>query len=202
MDFLNEAVAVLLDRIAGSGCEEGVVTLVVDSSAPQCQFERGAVMVAQFGGKSAEFSTFDPIRAKTRISFLSGAVLDDPRRRGAAAVVINVAAGFFCISRRLRACGRDSHLPCCAGLKEVVTGAPVHIIGDCPALSGFLGGQCTPDAASASTVLVTADGLANPEALALIGENLGSQRIIFVGPSTAGVAALLTRETYCPYGKG
>ena len=43
-------------------------------------------MVASFGGKTAEFVTDNPIRARTKISFMFGAPLDTPQTRSAAGV--------------------------------------------------------------------------------------------------------------------
>ena len=43
-----------------SGCEDSGVVLDVNADAVTCQFERGAYMTASFGGRSAEFTTYDP----------------------------------------------------------------------------------------------------------------------------------------------
>ena len=84
MDLIIETVKKLETMMKDSGCEEGGVILDVNSDAENCQFERGACMTAAFGGRSADFVTFDPVRAKTKISFMFGMPLETSRMRGAA----------------------------------------------------------------------------------------------------------------------
>ena len=104
MDIITDSVKKIAMLLKNSGCEEGSVVLDVDPGIKYCQYDKGACMVATFGGRSAEFVTHDPIRARTKISFMFDAALETLRSRAAAGSIINVATGFFCISRILHSC--------------------------------------------------------------------------------------------------
>src|SRR5512137_1253612 len=99
MDIIIETVKKLETMMKDSGCEDRGVVLYVNPDTVNCQFEHGACMTASFGGRSADFTTRNPIRAKTKISFMFGAPLDALPVRGAATAIVNVVAGFFCLSR-------------------------------------------------------------------------------------------------------
>ncbi len=109
MDIIVDSVKKIHTFLRDSGCEEGVVLLEVDPDIVYCQYDKGACMVATFGGRSAEFVTQDPVRAQTKISFMFGADLNTLRSRSAACSIVNVAAGFFCLSRILHSCRECSH---------------------------------------------------------------------------------------------
>ena len=117
-----------------SGCEEGGVVIDVRSDTVNCQFERGACMTATFGGRSADFVTYDPIRAKTKISFMFGTPLDSPAGEGAAAAIVNVATGFFCLSRVLHSCPESSHTECYRQLLHELGGKRIFCMGSIPAV--------------------------------------------------------------------
>ena len=85
MDIIRDSVTKIKDILEHGGCEEGDVLLDVNSKAKNCQFEKGACMSASFGGRTADFVTFDPLRACTKIAFMYGAPLDTVATRGAAA---------------------------------------------------------------------------------------------------------------------
>ena len=99
MDLIIDTVKKLESMMKDSGCEDSGVVIDVRSDTVNCQFERGVCMTASFGGRSADFITYDPIRANTKISFMFGTPLDTPQVRGAAVAIVNVATGFFCLSR-------------------------------------------------------------------------------------------------------
>ena len=122
MDIIRESVNKLETILRHSGCEDAGVLLDVDPDVVTCQFEQGACMTASFGGKSAVFVTHDPVRALTKISFMFGAPLETPAVRSAAGAIINVAAGFFCLSRVLHSCPKTSHAPCLQELKNEISG--------------------------------------------------------------------------------
>ena len=67
IDLIIETVKKLEPMIKDSGCEDCGIVLDVHSDTVNCQFERGACMTASFGGRSADFITYDPIRANTKI---------------------------------------------------------------------------------------------------------------------------------------
>jgi len=104
MTLSHEAIKKLEKILEDSGCEDGIVSLSVNYDTDVCQYPRGVCMEAQFGGKSGWFVTNNPIRADTRISFMYGAPLNDPKQRGAAIAIINAVSAFFCLSRKYQAC--------------------------------------------------------------------------------------------------
>jgi len=130
MDIITDSVKKINVLLKNSGCEEGCVFLDVNADIVYCQYDKGACMVATFGGRSAEFVTQDPIRARTKISFMFDAALDSLRTRAAACSIINVAAGFFCISRILHSCPESSHTDCIKQLEHEIGGKRILCIGD------------------------------------------------------------------------
>jgi len=193
MDIIIDSVHKLQEHLRHSGCEEAGVHLDVNPDAKPCQYERGACMVAAFGGRSAEFVTDDPIRAMTRISFLAGAALDTPKTRGAACAIINVALGFFCLSRVSHACPVSAHLACRNELSTELSGRSVYCIGTM--LRGI-----TDNPERSDVILINGEGLIAEGAGDIIAARNGSARILCLGPSTAGVARLQQFEHWCPYG--
>jgi hypothetical protein len=201
MDILRDAVKKLEQRIAGSGGEDGIVTIDTDPGAAYCQYEKGACLRAQFGGRAAEFITSNPLTAKTRIGFMFGAALERLPQRAAAGAILNVTTGFFCISRVLKSCNPEMHRDCLAALrKEIGTGQvyPVGLQVNTLARLGPVGDN--PE--GARVFLVVGDGLIAKETGDLIVRWRGKKRIVFLGPSTAGVSALEGCEHWCPYGRG
>jgi len=200
MDIIIDSVNKLEDIMQHSGCEEGDVRLAVDPDVKPCQYERGACMVASFGGRSAEFVTADPIRAMTKISFLTGAPLDTPKTRSAACAIINVALRFFCLSRVTHSCPVSAHHTCFTQLNEELAGHTIHCIGALPAIVADNKGFITNDPEKADIILFTGDGLIAEGTGDVIVSLKNSKRILCIGPSTAGVARLWQLEHWCPYG--
>jgi hypothetical protein len=201
MDILLDAVKKLEQRISGSGAEDAIVTIGTDPGTVYCQYEKGACLRAQYGGRSAEFITTNPLTAKTRIGFMFGASLANLPQRAAAGAILNVATGFFCISRVLKSCDPVMHKDCLAALrKEIGTGRvyPVGLHGNVLARIG----PVTESPESADIFLVVGDGLIAEGAGDLIVRWRGEKRIIFLGPSPSGVSALEGCEHWCPYGRG
>ncbi|WP_292424347.1 hypothetical protein [Methanoregula sp.] len=201
MDIITDSVTRLEEIIHHSGCEETGVHLDVDPTAKTCEYERGACMVASFGGRSAEFVTDDPIRAMTKISFMFGASLETPRVRSAACAIINVATGFFCLSRVLHACPKASHAPCLRELTEKLERHRVFCIGKIPVLERAQGLEVTTNIDKADIILVNNEGIIAPETGDLVAAWGKRKQIIFLGPSTAGVSRIQQQEHWCPYGK-
>lgn len=200
MDIIRDSVNQLETMIAHSGCEESGILLEVNPDIVNCQYERGACMIASFGGRSAEYVTQDPIRAQTRISFMFGAPLDSPGTRGAACAIINVVTGFFCLSRVLHACPRSSHKSCRDQLVQEITGKRLYCIGDIPesaiTTENFI--VSTPE--EADIILINGAGIIGMDTGDLISAYKETKRIICIGPSTAGVARLQNLEHWCPFG--
>jgi hypothetical protein len=200
MDIIRDSVNQLETMIAHSGCEESGILLEVNPDIVNCQYERGACMIASFGGRSAEYVTQDPIRAQTRISFMFGAPLDTPGTRGAACAIINVVTGFFCLSRVLHACPRSSHKSCRDQLVQEITGKRLYCIGDIPesaiTTENFI--VSTPE--EADIILINGAGIIGMDTGDLFSAYKETKRIICIGPSTAGVARLQNLEHWCPFG--
>jgi hypothetical protein len=200
MDIIIDSVNKLAEIIHHSGCEEGGVRLEVNADAKPCQYERGACMVASLGGRSAEFVTDDPIRAMTKISFLTGAPLDTLATRGAACAIINVALNFFCLSRVCHACPVSAHASCRKQLHEKLAGHTIHCIGTMPVISSDMRQYITNDPQNAEIILINGEGIIAKGTGDIIASPDVSKRILCLGPSTAGVARLWQWEHWCPYG--
>ncbi len=138
MDLIIDTVKKLESMMKDSGCEDSGVVLDVRSDTVNCQFERGVCMTASFGGRSADFITYDPIRANTKISFMFGTPLDTPQVRGAAVAIVNVATGFFCLSRVLHSCPGSSHTECCRQLLNELGEKRIFCMGSMPAIDAAL----------------------------------------------------------------
>lgn len=202
MDIVVDAVKKLKNLLEHGGCTDSGVLLDVDPDTVNCQFEKGACMTATFGGKCGVFTTFDPIRARTKISFMFDAPLDTPPVRGAACAIINVAAGFFCIARVLRPCKQQSHQPCMKKFTEEISGKRVSCIGSNSGFKAVPGIHFLENPSSAEIILINGEGIIGPGIGDEIEKLRASTRIICIGPSAAGIARLYDLEHWCPYGCG
>ena len=202
MDILIDSVNKLETILKHSGCEEVGVLLDVNPDVVNCQFDWGACMTASFGGRSAEFVTSDPIRAQTKISFMFGSPLDTPVVRSAACAMINVATGFFCLSRVLHACSGSRHADCMRELGTVIQGKKILCIGSIPAIEDTFRTYIVTDPKEADLILINSEGIIVAGVGDLIAEFKDTKRVICLGPSTAGVARLQQLEHGCPYGTG
>ena len=202
MDILIDSVNKLETILENSGCEEVGVLLDVNPDVVNCQFDWGACMTASFGGKSAEFVTSDPIRAQTKISFMFGAPLDTTAVRSAACAMINVATGFFCLSRVLHACQEPRHADCIRKLGTVIQGKKILCIGSIPAIEDTFRTYIVTNPKDADLILINAEGIIDAGLGDLIAEFNDTKRIICLGPSTTGIARLQQLEHWCPYGTG
>lgn len=201
MDIIRDSVLKIREILEHGGCGEGDVLLDVNPDARNCQFEKGACMSASFGGRTADFVTFDPIRARTKISFMYSAPLDTPATRGAASAIINVVTGFFCLSRVLHSCPESSHTPCLGELRREQGNLRICIIGEIPAIGHHFAGQIVPDPESADIILIGGDGMISPGTGDLIERYREKKRLIGVGPSVAGLCRIHQLEHWCPYGR-
>jgi hypothetical protein len=62
--------------------------------------------------------------------------------------------------------------------------------------------RLVPTPEEADFILVVGDGLIDPATGDLLSLHTGKKRILFLGPSTAGVSVLMGYPHWCPYGKG
>lgn len=201
MDIILDSVSRMEETLRNNGCDDSGVRLDVDPDATNCRYEKGACMTAEFGGRTAEFVTHEPIRAMTKVSFMFGAPLETPNVRGAACAIMNAVTVFFCLSRVPRACPAASHDACLAELARELAGHRVFCPASVPALEYALGTAVTDNFDEADVVVINNEGLIAPETSDMV-ERAGTQkRVIFIGPSTAGVGRLQQREHWCPYGK-
>jgi len=196
--LLRDAVKRLEETIAGSGCEDGAAALRRDPGGPRCQFERGADLLASFGGRTARVVTSAPVQTSTRLSSLFGRELASPEERTAALGIVTATAGFLCLSRRLHACDPACHGACMAELREEIGGRRIFTPVQVPAFSRELSASLTEDPAGAGIILLTSEALILEE-----GGDLapGGAGVLLLGPSTSGVASLLCLPHWCPYGK-
>jgi hypothetical protein len=201
MDIIRESVKKIQDVLEHGGCGEGDILLDVDPDCRNCQFEKGACMTASFGGRTADFVTFDPIRARTRISFMYDATLETPSTRGAASAIINVVTGFFCLSRVLHACKESSHSPCLEELKRDIGGKKIFCIGSIPGIEHHFGGMVVPDPDNADVILISGEGMIAQGTGDLIEQYRTEKRVLCMGSSVAGVSRLHQLEHWCPYGR-
>jgi hypothetical protein len=201
MGIIEESVHLLEEHVQGSGCEDGAVNLRVDPDSRNCLYEHGVCMVATFGGKSAEFVTCDPTRATTKISFMFGAKLENPRIRAAACVIINALTGFLCFNRVSHSCSPECHKPCLAELKEKINGRKVSLIGASPRLEMEMKAFLVENAEEAEVILLNGDGLVSDEGARSITCRYPGKKLFFIGPSTSGVAVLQKIPHWCPYGR-
>jgi len=200
MDLIVDTVKKLESMMKNSGCEESGVVIDVRPDTVNCQFERGACMTASFGGRSADFITYDPIRANTKISFMFGAPLESPQVRGAAVAIVNVAAGFFCLSRVLHSCPKSSHTECWRQLLQELGGKRILCRGNIPAVEAALGSSIVKDPHDSDVILINGEGIIENGTGDIIRNYKDTKRIVYLGPSTAGVARLNQFEHWCPFG--
>jgi hypothetical protein len=200
MDLIVDSVKKIEGMLENCGCEEGDVLLEPDPDIVKCQYERGACMVASFGGKTAEFVTDNPIRARTKISFMFDAPLEAPQARSAAGSILNVISGFFSLTRIQHACPAPAHTPCFDCLKKEIEGKRILCIGDMPAIKSGFTNYLVESPEEAEIILFNGDGIIDTSAGDIIEAYSSSKRIICLGPSASGIARLNGIEHFCPYG--
>ncbi|MDD3071633.1 MAG: hypothetical protein PHX88_10615 [Methanoculleus horonobensis] len=201
MSFWHDAIERMETVLADSGCEDGVVTLGVNHDADVCQYPKGVCMEGHFGGRIGQFITSEPVRANTRISFMFGAPLTNQKQRGAAGAIVNTVSAFLCLARRLQPCTPDCYAPCLAELSREVAGKKVYLVGPMPVLERALETQIVDTPEAADILLVGGDGMTSDAGVACIDEYREKKRMIFLGPSAAGVGGLINLEHWCPYGR-
>jgi len=200
MDIVVGAVKKLEELLEHSGCSDSGILLDVDPHVTNCQFERGACMTAVLGGKCGIFTTFDPIRARTRISFMFDVPLDTPAVRGAAGAIINASAGFFCLVRVLRPCDPAAHAACRKNLADELGRKNAFCLESDTQTATIDGVSLTPEMDAAAVILINGDGIIHNEAGNIVTKYRKEKRILCLGPSTVGIARLFELDHWCPFG--
>lgn len=201
MDYVVESVKKIETLVEQGGCTDAGVLLDVDPDVKICQFEQGASMTAKLGGRSAVFTTNDPIRANTKIEFMFGAPLDTTPVRGAAVAIINVVLGFLCMTRVLNPCHAASHQSCRERLEHEFAGKRPYCIGSMGKTGSEPFKYSSDNPSDADIILINGEGLIAFETGDIIDAYKNSKRILCIGPSTAGIARLHEIEHWCPYGR-
>ena len=199
MHIINAAVARIESMVEGCGLSDNAVIIEQEQNPVRCAYEHGALLRVTFGGRSAALATHDPVRTVTKPSFMFGASLKKPAQKTAAAGIINALTGFLCTSRKLHACTPDHHGLCAGELSALITGKKIWCCGEMQEIKERYSGSLVASPDQADLILVTADGMTGPE-----GDTLPTEpddRIIFIGPSSAGVAVLTRGCHFCPYGR-
>lgn len=200
MTLLLEAAKKLEETVHGSGCEDGIATLRRRPDAPRCQFERGATIEASFGGRTAHVVTDSPVQTSTRVSSLFGSGLPAPELRTAGLAIVNVVAGFLCIGRKFHACDPACHGPCMKELREEIGGRRIFSTVNIAVLFQEMAPLVTGKAGDAEILVLTCEALIQEEG-SEIREQAADRGILLIGPSTEGVASLLSLPHWCPYGR-
>ncbi|MDK2863563.1 MAG: hypothetical protein PWQ46_1273, partial [Methanomicrobiaceae archaeon] len=115
--------------------------------------------------------------------------------------IINAVSAFLCLTRRLQPCTKECHGPCLEALSREVAGKRVYLLGPMPLLARALEAQVADSPEEADLILVAGDGMATDAGVACIDGYVGRKRMIFIGPSSAGISGLLNLEHWCPYGR-
>ena len=185
--------------IEDCGISENAVILEPDRKIIPCAYESGVTMKITFGGRSAVFTSGEVLRTTTKPSFMFGASLNNPVKRAAAAGIINSVAGFLCTCRKLYPCIPDEHAPCLTEISCIISGKKIFCIGEMPLIREHFSSHIVSSAEDADLVLITGDGLIGEDSH-LIPETL-SDRYLFIGPSSSGVAGVRHGDHFCPYGR-
>lgn len=201
MTMLENAVEKLQETICDSGCADGAVTIRRFPDGPKCPYLHGVVIGAEYGGRHTAITTEYPLQARTLVSFMFGRALRTPEQRTAAIAIINGVMGFLCMARALNACTPPDHAPCLAGLQRELAGMTVYFNGSMPGLERNPGTATAADPERADIILVSGDGLATDEGLAVVDKWLGTKKILLIGPETTGIATVMKLDHWCPYGR-
>jgi hypothetical protein len=128
------------------------------------------------------------------------AALETLRSRAAAGSIINVTAGFFCISRILHSCPETSHTECLNQLEHEMRGKRIVCIGDMHALETAIRNSVVYNPDTADVILINGEGTIKQGTGDIVQKYKDSKRILCIGPSAAGIARLNQIELWCPFG--
>lgn len=200
MNLIEKAIKTLEKYCQNSGFETGIAVLQERQDAGRCQFPKGILLEAEYGGETGHIITDTPLEAKTRLSFLFGANLNSPEKRAAACAIINAATRFLCLNRNNHACKQECQKKCLEELKKEIAGKKVFLVGDLPPLKYIQGIEVAEQPDVADILVVGGNGITKEDYLAIINEWENEKRIVYLGPSTSGIASLEKKEHWCPYG--
>jgi hypothetical protein len=113
---------------------------------------------------------------------------------------VNVATGFFCLSRVLHSCPKSSHTECCRQLLYELGGKRIFFRGSIPAIEAAFRRTIVKDPEDADVILINGEGIIEKGTGDIIQTYKNTKRIMYLGPSTAGVARLNQYELWCPFG--
>lgn len=201
MSSVTDAVEQMEKVTRGTGCHDCNVKIERQPDAPACRYERGVNLKVAFGGAAADVVTQYPIETVTRIPFMFGSLLETPEKRTAACGIMGVVARFLCLCRRAQACGPEDHDQCFENFRSVFEGERIYVNGDLPDLVRLLGKSVVSSPEEADVIVVGGDGLFAADSLAVADQYRGKKRMVFIGPSTAGVATFLDEEHWCPFAR-
>ncbi|WAI00305.1 hypothetical protein [Methanogenium organophilum] len=201
MSIVTEAVAQMEKVTHGTGCQDCNVKIERQPDAPSCQYVRGVNLRIGFGGTASDVVTRYPVETVTRIPFMFGASLESPEQRTAACGIMSVVARFLCLCRKAQACAHEDHARCFENFHSVYEGEKIFVNGDMPDLVRLLGKSVVSSPEEADVIVVGGDGLFSADSLAVTDEYRGKKQMVFIGPSTAGVAAFLNEEHWCPFAR-
>jgi len=201
MTIIHRAVQKLKGSLEGSGCDHGVVSLWINRDVPVCQYPRGVCLEGVYGGRTAEMVTTTPLEAKAKLSFLYEAPLKKPKTRAAAVAIINVLTGFACMSRKLHACPPSCHGECREMLAKMYDSGMIYPLGDLKEIPELFRGRIAESPEKADIIVIAGDGLISDEGVEIQEKYQDTKEIIYLGPSTAGVATLLDLKHWCPFGR-
>jgi hypothetical protein len=201
MSIITEAVAQMEKVTQGTGCHDGNVKIKRQPDAPVCRYERGVNLKVEFGGVSADVVTQYPIETVTRIPFMFGAPLETPEKRTAACGILGAVVRFLCLCRKAQACDPADHDQCFEKFRSAFEHEKIYVNGNLPDLIRLLGKNVVSSPEEADVIVVGGDGLFAADSLAVVDEYKGKKRMIFIGPSTAGVATFLSEEHWCPFAR-
>jgi hypothetical protein len=199
MNLIQKAVKELVNILDDCGIAESPVILTPDYDLPKCEYERGVSIKVIFGGRSAVFVSNETRNVTTKASFMAQAPLKKESQKEAAGGIINAAMGFLCKVRRLHACKSEEHVSCRNALTERISGKRIFCLGDMTDIRHMAGTMLTDDPNTADYILISGDGLVS-DILPDI-DSYPHEKILCIGPSTAGTAALLHYDHFCPFGR-
>ncbi|MDE4908651.1 hypothetical protein L0665_08535 [Methanogenium marinum] len=201
MSIVTDAVKKMEEVTQGTGCHDCNVKIERQPDAPTCQYVRGVNLRFGFGGAESDVVTQYPIETVTRIPFMFDAPLESPEQRTAACGIMGVVARFLCLCRKAKACDPKDHEQCFINFCSVFDGKKIYVNGNLPDLVRFLGKSAVSSPEGADVIVVGGDGLFSADCLAVTDQYRGKKQMVFVGPSTAGVATFLDEEHWCPFAR-
>jgi len=200
MNLIERSVKKLEECSHGTGLETGTIALKIAQDQPRCQFPKGIFLEAEYGGETGHIITDTPLEAKTRLSFLFGAPLKKPEQRAAACAILNAFTRFLCLNRKNHACDQENQKKCFSELKLEIAGKKVFFVGEFPPLKCMPGIEIVQEPDNADLIIVGGNGITTENYLEIIDEWEERKKLLFIGPSTSGIAALEKKDHWCPYG--